>query len=396
MPRSVMEHKFADLPNVNIPRSSFDRSHSYRTTFDSGLLVPIYCDEVLPGDTHVCNGNIFARMATPIHPVMDNMYLDTQFFFVPYRLVWENWEKLCGAQDDPDDSIDYLVPTVASLSTGYVEGSIFDYLGLPTKVTVSYNHSALPLRAYNLIWNDWYRDQNLQDSAVVNVDDGPDNYGNFPLRRRGKRHDYFTSCAPWPQKGGLAVAMPIGDTAPIVGIGSNDGSPTISNINPRDSSGTIMNYPHAKRFNTDTTYFKFTGAGPNDYPEIYTDLSAATGSTVNELRQAITIQQMLERDARSGTRYPEVLLAHFGVVSPDFRLQRPEYIGGGSSPVQVTSVPQTAETGTTPQGNLAAYGVVAGSGHGFTYSATEHGVILGMASVRADLTYQKGMHQSRS
>lgn len=398
--RSVMQHKFSEVPSANIQRSVFDRSHTHRTTLDSGWLVPFFHDEVLPGDTHSCTPHIFARMATPLHPLMENLFFDYHFFFVPYRILWDNWEKFCGAQDDPDDSIDFTVPRITSLSTGYWTGSLFDYLGLPCHVGISYNHNALACRAYNLIYKEWYRDQNLQDSPVINTGDGPDAYGDFPLRRRGKRHDYFTACLPNPQKGD-ALPLPIGLNAPVHGIGINSGSPQSSTplSNVRQSGEHTSQFDdwrttsHPTLFN----YIEMTGPGPNDYPNIMADLSSATGATINSLREAITVQRMMERDARSGTRYPEVIKAHFGVTSPDFRVQRPEYIGGGSAPVAITSVPQTSETGTgTPQGNLAAFGTVSASGNGFTYSATEHGCILGICSVRADLTYSRGLHRSFS
>ena len=224
--KSSIQHVFAQVPSADIPRSSFDRTHGYKTTFSSGYLVPVFCDEALPGDTFTLDLTAFVRMATPIYPVMDNLYLDTHFFFVPYRLLRTNWERFNGAQDNPGASTDYLVPKITAPVGGYATGSLYDYLGLPTKVA-GFDHSALPLRAYNLIYNEWFRDENLQNSVLENVGDGPDDPSNFVLLRRGKRHDYFTSALPWPQKG-PAVNLPLGTSAPVVlGPGASGNTPTM-------------------------------------------------------------------------------------------------------------------------------------------------------------------------
>lgn len=393
---SVMKHNFSEVPHADIQRSSFDRSHGYKTTFDAGYLVPVFVDEALPGDTFNLRMSAFGRLATPIHPIMDNLFVSSFFFAVPVRLIWDNWEKFNGAQDNPADSTDYTVPIMTSTaSTGYAEGSLHDYFGIPTGVP-DMPHSSLWHRAYNLIWNEWFRDENLQDSVVVDTGDGPDSPSGYVLLRRGKRHDYFTSSLPWPQKGD-SVDLPLGTSAPVLGIGAYNDQTYAANVTPIYETGASASttYVGGKLIDTGTNKFGVE-EDPNNsgYPNIRADLSAATAATINQLRQAFQIQKMLERDARGGTRYTEVIKAHFGVTSPDARLQRPEYLGGGTSPVNISQVAQTSSTdGTSPQGNLAAFGTAAFSGHGFTKSFTEHCVLIGMVSVRADLTYQQGLNR---
>jgi len=392
--RSVDIHQFTMIPKADIPRSKFDCQSTHKTTFDAGYLVPVYVDEVLPGDTFNLNMTAFARMATPLYPVMDNLHLESFFFFVPNRLIWDNWQKFMGEQNNPGDSISYVVPQQVSPANGYAIGSLQDYMGLPTvgQVTAgkTVSHCAFWTRGYNLIFNQWFRDENLQNSVVVDKGDGPDTVANYTLLRRGKRKDYFTSALPWPQKG-AAVTLPLGTTAPVKSdntaikfTGSGVTDYTMAN-----GTGQIL-YSSAAGNGTPNTVFG-TNTG------LYADLSAATSATINQLRQSFQIQKLLERDARGGTRYTEIIRSHFGVISPDARLQRPEYLGGGTTNINISPIAQTSGTSasgtTTPLGTLASMGTALAHNHGFTQSFVEHGIIIGLVAIRADLTYQQGLQK---
>ncbi|AXH75589.1 MAG: major capsid protein [Microviridae sp.] len=405
--KTVDVHQFAMVPKADIPRSSFSIQSSHKTTFDAGYLVPVYVDEVVPGDTFNLRMTAFARLATPLFPIMDNLHLDSFFFFIPNRLVWSNWKKFMGEQATPASSISFSIPQVLCPAGGYAINSLQDYMGLPTvgQVTAGnqVTHSALFTRAYNLCWNEWFRDENLQDSVVVDVDDGPDVYTDYSLLRRGKRKDYFTGALPWPQKGATSVSLPLGTSATVRTQVTELVSGAQEGLHMRRATAGAAMAAGKNLSSGAGTYLSedsFASVGTTDslYPSnLYADLSTATAATINQLRQSFQIQRLLERDARGGTRYTEIVRAHFGVVSPDARLQRPEYLGGGSTPIVVSPIAQTSATGltggSTPVGNLAAAASVVASGHGFTQSFTEHGIILGLVSVRADLSYQQGMRK---
>lgn len=402
MSRHSVQHLFSQVPTAQIPRSKFNRSHGLKTTFDSGYLVPIFVDEVLPGDTFTMDCTLFSRVATLISPIMDNMYLDTFWFYVPERLVFDHFQAMCGEQDNPTDSTDYLFPTVTAPATkGFEVGSLADYFGLPTGVP-NLEVRAEPFRAYNLIYNEWFRDENLQDSVPFTKADS-DKITNYSLLRRGKRHDYFTSALPWPQKG-PGVELPIGTSGSlsltngtITGPGYDIGAGSSGSY-----QGHTLGYGTSFQQELYQTNYYVQGRQASSAVSIpnvsltgNADLTTFSAVTINQFREAFQIQRWYERAARGGTRYTEIIRSFFGVVSPDARLQRPEYLGGSSNRIDVNVIPQTSgTTDVSPQANLSAFAVgTNGRGNGFSKSFTEHGWIIGLINVRADLTYQQGVNR---
>lgn len=435
----VRGHRFSDAPAMYMKRTKFDRSHVYKTTFDAGSLIPVFIDEVLPGDTTRMSVNYFARLATPIKPIMDNIYLDWFFFFVPNRLVWEHWQNFCFEQEDPDDSTDYVIPTItaASNSDNAYIGSLWDYFGLPVNTSGSLSGiSALPFRGVYLIWNEWFRDENLQKSVKIQKGDtnevldsarsseqpswvftsGTNIVPGLACPPRGKRHDYFTSALPWTQKGpgvsiGLAGTAKLVDPSPVAGyfVQQQTGNLAAAQLSKDGgvhdvftANGTLQ-YQGGGYAATIVSH-SINGAGTATAKAIsgntwlskssYADLDSSSIFTINSLRTAFQMQKFYERLARGGSRYTEVLRSFFGVVSPDARLQRPEFLGSFTKMVNVNPIAQTSATdNTSPQGNLSAYGVTAAKFHGFTKSFVEHGYVFGFVCARADLTYQQGINK---
>lgn len=431
--------RFAQAPQVDIQRSTFDRSSGHKTTFNAGKLVPIYVDEVLPGDTFEMKTSAIIRGSTPIFPVMDNANLDIYFFFVPNRLVWDHWKEFNGENTTSkwEQTVEYSIPQMAPpLSTGtqpaagWEKGTLADYMGVPTEVgpgasqtNPEWTVNHLPFRAYCLIWNEWFRDQNLQDPVLIDKGDSQTNgrhlipEGNSitfenqaalqgaNLLPVNKYFDYFTGALPEPQKG-PDVLLPLGQTAPVITMTEDIAQITSANTGMRFISESPINAQHKMAINAtgngkgngvliETSASGSPSEGKLIPTNLYANLNEATSATINELRLAFQLQKLYERDARGGTRYIEIIKSHFGVTSPDARLQRPEYLGGERIPINIDQVIQTSGTmeGTTPQGNTGAYSLTGNQGSYFKHSFVEHGYVLGLACVRTEHTYQQGLEK---
>lgn len=409
------ENRFAENPQVDVSRSRFQRNSDNKTTFNAGDLIPIYLDEVLPGDTHQIDLACIMRMSTPIFPVMDNAFCDFYFFFVPNRLLWEHWKEFMGENKETawTPKTEYSVPQVKAPETGWDEGTLADYMGLPTKVP-GISVSALPGRAYGLIYNEWFRNQNVTQPTLVEVTDATTTGKNDgsttndsaitlakPLKA-AKVFDYYTGALPEPQKG-EPIAIPLGGLAPVKGYTDSGevSDSTIATVMYRATAGVVnptLRNDIQSGIIPNQEFAKINGQnedrGGSESMWLATDLSTVTAATINQLRQAFQIQKLLEKDARGGTRYREVLREHFGVVSPDSRMQIPEYLGGYRLPINISQVIQTSSTdATSPQGNTAALSVTTMSRPMFTKSFTEHGFIMGLAVVRTDQTYQQGIER---
>lgn len=402
------DHNFAKIPTANIPRSSFKRTHNIKTTLNSaGYLYPFFIEDVVPGDTVKLKATLFGRVATLLQVPMDNIYLDVFWFSCSERLLWDNFKRMMGEQDNPADSTSYILPVVRSPANGFPFLGLADYFGIPPQHSVATGGATLdvraaPFRMYNRLWNEHFRDENIQNSVTLNMGNGPDASTDYVLLQRGKRKDYFTSCLPWPQKG-TAVLLPLGTQAPISGLGLNANLTVTTENSVRQTDGTTSSFTNAidlgTAANVGATVMRVKTNSATAFPDVYADLSAATAATINQIRTAFQIQRLYERDARGGTRYPEQVLAHFGVTSPDSRQQRVEFLGGGTLNLSINPVPRTVPSaggglgaGTDGfVGQLGSFGTIVGGVPTIIKSFTEHSWVMGLVMARADLNYQQGL-----
>lgn len=424
MNRNTESHFALNPTNIDMSRSTFDRSSSIKLSFNTGDIIPFYVDEVLPGDTFKVKTSKVVRLQTLITPMMDNLYLDTYFFFVPNRIVWNHWRELNGenTQSAWIPQTEYQVPQITAPANGWSVGTLADYMGVPTGVP-KLSVNALPFRAYALIMNEWFRDQNLSDPLQIPVDDATvagvntGNYitdtakGGLPFKA-SKYHDYFTGCLPSPQKSSdVTIPVSSGSNYPVISMSDNVPSPGTSPFllkQLRKSTGTNMGGGTPTREAGDYYLSSYAGTELNVDNPIDSEQSgfvpmnlwaindgSVSSATINQLRMAFQIQRLYEKDARGGTRYIEILKTHFGVTSPDARLQRPEYLGGNRIPISINQIVQQSATqeGSTPQGNPVGLSVTSDVHHDFKKSFVEHGFVIGVMVARYDHTYQQGLER---
>ncbi len=387
VPRT-QRNRFTEEPQVRIGRSQFDRSHGHKTTFDASYLYPILVDEVLPGDTFTCKLNGFARVFSPLEaPIMDNIELETFFFFVPCRLVWDSWAWFMGEHDEKGiQDTDYTIPILDG-AAAIQHDNLKDYHGLAAHMGIpdgvipdDTDINALPFRCYNLVYNEWFRDQSLIDEILHHTLDADMSIAWYPLQKSAKKHDYFTSALPYLQKGDVSTVLGTLTTLDVETTGTTGEKPSVESTVVGTTS-------------LDAGAAQVDLSGVDEGFPLYVDVSGIGQISINTLRESVAIQRLLERDARGGTRYTEIIKSHFGVTSPDFRLQRPEYLGGGKSFINVSAVANTSKTATEDQGELrgVATGII--TGHGWAKSFTEHGYVMGLIRARGDVTYFQGLEK---